>query len=128
MTADFFFVVGNNASKKPEKHYFLITEGKKKFWQPKILDTVKIHFQNKSKIKNLRWTKLKAFVSNILALQNSKGSPSGSKKIIPDWNKGLHKGMKNIDNFNYISKYVSFFPLKIFLIFLTCLILKVMTD
>lgn len=33
----------------------------------------------------------------------------GQKKRIPDRNMELHRGMKNIRNGNYISKYITFF-------------------
>lgn len=57
--------------------------------------------------------KRKEFTFN--TARNVKGSPSGRRKMIPDGNMDLPKGMKSSGKGNYMSEYVRFFCNDIYL-------------
>lgn len=70
--------------------------------QLRILYLAKILFKNKGKNKIFRgMQKLKEF-STSRSIRNVKHSLSAKRKVIPDKNPGLHRGVKNTRNANYM--------------------------
>lgn len=77
---------------------------RKKTCQPRILHQAKISIRDESRINTFSdqsWDK-----SSLadLPVRNFKGSSPGKRKMIPDINLGLHKGIKSTGNSRYVGK------------------------
>lgn len=69
---------------------------------------MKIPFENKGKIKisGEKRKKLKLHYEQSYTTKNVKGSPSGRRKMVPDGNHDVPRGMKRLGNGKCVGKHI----------------------